>query len=440
MSTKYLVRCPHHSLFVCILVHLDPALISYNKNASYGFSLSFSSHPLGLISSNVPDEKHPLQKQQHAAYCRRNLKEMYYDNASKDVAIYIMKPVTPRSGTETEQPQNQGGASSSSSLSTFRPPSRAPSVGLSTSTAPAPDNQSVPTTSSTTSSHVLEVFYAHSVILECYEYFRSRYETAAVARDQAIAAASASDEGFARPLHEQLQSRSGSSGNQGPSSLSSSSSSTMPPPLRPSHHQQQQQQQERQGRGQGQSQPNSTERVQICLDNVQPNVFRAVLHFMYIGQVPTAVPKKCATTTTAQDETNQEAPSSSTTTATTTGGIKDPLDFTWRQLFEASVTFDIKELSHMACLVLVTDLQRESVLPELFDWAYQFPKLVPLYIEFVVQHVPRQVLERRGCGGGQGQGEVVKSALWQFRDSPAFDRMLQEILRVLAMRKPVLSL
>ena len=92
----------------------------------------------------------------------------------------------------------------------------------------------------------------------------------------------------------------------------------------------------------------------------------------------------------------------------------------------------------MACLVLVTDLRRESVLPELFEWAFQFPKLVPLYVEFVVQHVPRQVLERRG--GGQGQGEVAKSALWQFRDTPAFDRMLQEILRVLAMRKPVLSL
>ncbi|KAF9368159.1 hypothetical protein CPC16_005633, partial [Podila verticillata] len=411
--------------------HLDPALISYNKNASYGFSLSFSSHPLGLISSTVPDEKLPLQKQQHAAYCRRNLKEMYYDNASKDVAIYIMKPVNPRSGTETErQPHNQGGASSSSSSSTFRPPSRAPSVGPSTYTTLSPDNQTA-MTSSTTSSHVLEVFYAHSVILECYEYFRARYETAAVVRDQAIAAASASDEGFARPLHEQLQSRSGPC-NQGPSSVSSSSSSTMPPPLRPTqqHHQHQQQQ----GQGQVQAQPNSTERVQICLSNVQPNVFRAVLHFMYIGQVPTAVPKKGATTTTtAQDETDQEAPSASATTATPRG-TKDPLDFTWRQLFEASVTFDIKELSHMACLVLVTDLRRESVLPELFEWAYQFPKLVPLYVEFVVQHVPRQVLERRG--GGQGQGEVAKSALWQFRDTPAFDRMLQEILRVLAMRKP----
>ncbi|KAG0351238.1 hypothetical protein BG005_009296, partial [Podila minutissima] len=58
-----------------VTVHLDPVLISYNKNASYGFSLSFSSHTLGLSSSTMPDEKLPLQKQQHAAYCRRNLKE-----------------------------------------------------------------------------------------------------------------------------------------------------------------------------------------------------------------------------------------------------------------------------------------------------------------------------------------------------------------------------
>lgn len=194
----------------------------------------------------------------------------------------------------------------------------------------------------------------------------------------------------------------------------------------------------------------STERVQICLSNVHPNVFRAVLHFMYIGQVPTAVSKGSSTTATL-GETNQDASSSSTTP----GGVKDPLDFSWRQIFEASLQFDIKELSHMACLVLVTDLRPESVLAELFEWAYRFEKLVPLYVEFVVQHVPRQMLESRrsggyegyggqgglgvGAGGGGAEG-LPKSPLWQYRDSPAFDRILQEILRVLAMRKPVMSL
>ncbi|KAF9332177.1 hypothetical protein BG006_004965 [Podila minutissima] len=59
-----------------VTVHLDPVLVT-----------------LGLTLRTVPDEKLPLQKQQHAAYCCRNIKEMYLDNASKDVAIYIMKPL-----------------------------------------------------------------------------------------------------------------------------------------------------------------------------------------------------------------------------------------------------------------------------------------------------------------------------------------------------------
>ncbi|KAF9271345.1 hypothetical protein BGZ74_006162, partial [Mortierella antarctica] len=211
--------------------HLDPVLISYNKNASYGFSLSFSSHTLGLSSSTMPDEKLPLQKQQHAAYCRRNLKEMYLDNASKDVAIYIMKPA-PRPGTETEsrlgargvpehQQQNQGASSSSSS--TLCPPSCAPSVGPSGTHSPTPatENQTVSNNTTSATSSVLEVFYAHSVILECYEYFRSRYEIAAIARNQSIAAASASDEGYARPLREQLQQQQQQA--RGPHSLSGSS-------------------------------------------------------------------------------------------------------------------------------------------------------------------------------------------------------------------------
>ncbi|KAG0089413.1 hypothetical protein BGZ93_009867 [Podila epicladia] len=441
-----------------VTVHLDPALISYNKNASYGFSLSFSSYTLGLTSSTTPDEKLPLQKQQHAAYCRRNLKEMYLDNASKDVAIYIMKPA-PRPGIDTEsrlgargvpehQQQNQGASSSSSII---RPPSRVPSVGPSGthSSTPATENQTVPNNTTSVTSSVLEVFYAHSVILECYEYFRSRYEIAAIARNQSIAAASASDEGYARPLREQLQQQQQQA--RGPYSLSGSSnqgsspsiSSAMPPPLQRPQNQQ----------PQTPHHP-STERVQMCLDNVHPNVFRAVLHFMYIGQVPTAVFKgsSATSTITTLGEASQDASSSSITS----GGYKDPLDFSWRQIFEASLKFDIKELSHMACLVLATDLRPESVLAELFEWAYQFEKLVPLYVEFVVQHVPRQMLENRqsgrygqggrgqvldfGVGGGGVTEDLPKSPLWQYRGSPAFDRILQEILRVLAMRKPVVSL
>ncbi|KAG0020789.1 hypothetical protein BGZ81_009198, partial [Podila clonocystis] len=346
---------------------------------------------------------------------------------------------------------NQG-ASSSSSSSILRPSSRAPSVGPSGthSSTPVTENQTVPNSTASTTSQVLEVFYAHSVILECYEYFRSRYEVAAVARNQSIAAASASDEGYARPLREQLQQQqqqqqqqqarglnSGSGSSQGTSSLSSSGIPV--PPLQCPQNQQPQA-----------PQHPSTERVQICLDNVHPNVFRAVLHFMYIGQVPTAVSKGTGTTTTTLDEPNQDASSSSTTSS----GPKDPLDFSWRQIFEASLQFDIKELSHMACLVLATDLRPESVLAELFEWAYRFEKLVPLYVEFVVQHVPRQMLESRRSGGygqgGRGQGPgfglgggtegLPKSPLWKYRDSPAFDKILQEILRVLAMRKPVMSL
>ncbi|KAG0335130.1 hypothetical protein BG005_004668, partial [Podila minutissima] len=76
---------------------------------------------------------------------------------------------------------------------------------------------------------------------------------------------------------------------------------------------------------------------------------------------------------------------------------------------------------------------------------------------FVVQHVPRRMLESRqygdgrggrgqvlrfgvGGGGGGGTEGLPKSPLWQHRGSLAFDQILQEILRILAVCKPVVSL
>ncbi|KAG0346082.1 hypothetical protein BG005_000943 [Podila minutissima] len=183
------------------------------------------------------------------------------------------------------------------------------------------------------------------------------------------------------------------------------------------------------------------------------NVLCAVLDFMGIGQVPTAVSKGSSTTstTTALVETNQVA----STSTTTSGGPRDLLDFSCLQIFEASLQFNIKELNHMARLTLATYLRPESVLYKLLEWAYRFEQLVPLYFEFVVQHVPRQMLESRqsgeygqggrgqvpgfGMGGGGAEG-LPKSPLWQNRGPPAFNRILQEILHVLAMRKPVMSL
>ncbi|KAF9272578.1 hypothetical protein BGZ74_005191, partial [Mortierella antarctica] len=78
-----------------------------------------------------------------------------------------------------------------------------------------------------------------------------------------------------------------------------------------------------------------------------------------------------------------------------------------------------------------------------------------LYVEFVVQHVPHQMLESRqygdgrggrgqvlrfGVGGGGGTEGLPKSPLWQHRDSLAFEQILQGILRILAVCKPVVSL
>ncbi|KAF9284864.1 hypothetical protein BGZ74_001627 [Mortierella antarctica] len=103
----------------------------------------------------------------------------------------------------------------------------------------------------------------------------------------------------------------------------------------------------------------------------------------------------------------------------------------------------------MACLVLATDLRPESVLSELFEWAYRFGKLVPLmcrarcwraiHLEEMVEAEEVKFWVSEWGGGGGGTEGLPKAPLWQYRGSPAFDRILHEILRILAVRKPVVS-
>ncbi|KAF9405773.1 hypothetical protein BGZ94_003384 [Podila epigama] len=463
-----------------IIVHLDPELIRYNKDACYGFTISLSNYPLRILTDTSPDEPLPLEKQRHAAYCRRNLKELYYDTDSKDVAIYIVKPAEQRPATDS------GSSNNSDTLQGNHGPLRtAPGTSQLSSSG---QSSAGPTASTASRPQVLEVFYVHSVVLQSYEFFQSRYEVAVMARNQAIAAASASsiDQGLAQPLHVQRQQLQ-RTGLHAPSSSVTQPSSSHGPLNRPYLMQFSKAQE------QAHPHPLNNEKIQLVFDNVQPNVFRAVLHFMYIGQIPAADvdlsnnhadsegPSTSCSTTEVRDReedgrgtgsaqssttrlpTSGSAgtfpPATASSSATTSTAKKDPFDFTWRDLFEASIRFDLKELTHMASVVLVTELRVDTVLPELFEWAYRFEKLVPLYIEFVVQHVPRRLLvaERQaststggstGTGmrslsrsvGGQDDQGVAKSAVWQFRDSPAFVTILHEILRVLALRRPASSL
>ncbi|KAG0340361.1 hypothetical protein BG004_006456 [Podila humilis] len=535
-----------------VIVHLDPAVISYNKDASFGFTLSLSSLPLTMLTATRDDVLLPVQKQRRAAFCRRNLKEMYYDNASKDVAIFVMKP------------RSQAHSTSSS----FSPPSSR----LSPSSSSTRDN-------GRQQSQVLEVFYAHSVILESFSYFRARYETATVARDQAIAAAFASaDEGFARPLREQMlmqqqqqqqphqyvqQAHGACATSSAPnmasfssfSAASSSSASVLSIPLPPFAQSQSNPQAD--PRQDPQQRQTAAERIQLCLENVSPNVFRAVLHFMYMGQVPTVASGSSAervatsttttvtspgsatatsgtmvqsprqesrsagssstsaihapheapfvpTTTLAQpDPSNRSEPvlshsprlhpgtsmvespcqigsrtttnsngnssgdgngngsgtgnrnhnhTQTNTTATRSSSppahstleassSKDPLDFSWKDVYEASIMFELQELTHMASLALVSGLQPETVLKELFEWVYRFEKLVPLYVDYVVRHVPCQLLEnsRQRLVSGRGNNGLAtanggsgRSALWQYRNLPGYEKIVQALLRALA--------
>ncbi|KAF9195079.1 hypothetical protein BGZ50_005144 [Haplosporangium sp. Z 11] len=348
-----------------ITVHLDPTVITFN-DASYGFTISLTSFVTERLCrasglSSKPDEPLPLTRQQNSAYCRRNLKEMYYDTFSKDVII------------------------------TLRPTG--------------------------------DVLYVHSVVLENYGHFRSLLEHAV--RESALQRAgdvhgdgsesAVDEEGYAQPIRPQDQ---------------------------------QQQTQGRQGIGEHQR---NRRKTRIEIEGIGANVFRAVLHYMYIGHVPTALsssssssvsrPLQQSTTnaatmanaaagsdpsfsSSAESSHNNQAPvsdcrgsrqpptnvasSSSSTTAevasasqTTVPVHQNPYEFSWRELYEAATRFQLSGLIHLSKVCLICRLDTKLAVKELFEWAYQYWELVPCYASFLIESLDVATLnipEWRGNG------------------------------------------
>ncbi|KAG9073315.1 hypothetical protein KI688_001107 [Linnemannia hyalina] len=468
-----------------LTIHLDPASITFNE-ASYGFTLSLTSFEIDQLSrtrNSRPDIPLPLARQQNSAYCRRNLKEMYYDIISKDVSI------------------------------TLRPSG--------------------------------EVFYAHSVVLESHAYFRALIEQQNQSSQSSMAAAGqdaedegtrmmaveteavVDEEGYAQPLRPQPQQRSsdrqGSSryphGGGGPFSIGGG------------------------GNGSGQaSQDRSRAKIMIEVNDTSSVVFRAVLHFMYIGHVPvtgvfanqapqpqpqqaaassatatqdagsvtmsatalamttatgvesgsgstvmtglealtaaatlaateaasgttlssisgpssalgastvdlpmgpppspltpivtsavapTLMPGTTTTTDNAIGNGNGNAPAAAAATAATTTTTTTTTtmvgEFPWRDVYEVATRYQLSGLMHLSKVALLSRLDVDRAVRELFEWVYHHKPLIPAYVSFLIERVDVTVLNGR------------RSILWPYHDlCPAYDEIMMDFMRLLSERK-----
>ncbi|KAG0365089.1 hypothetical protein BGZ54_006875 [Gamsiella multidivaricata] len=444
-----------------ILVHLDPSAISYNE-ASYGFTLCLTTFPPERLSHSSspsasihPDEPLPLIRQQNSAYCRRNLKELYYDTISKDVAI------------------------------TVRPSG--------------------------------EVFYAHSVVLESFGFFRALLERAA--REAATSTDLSSGMGAGIGIGAGLRTGMGTQGveametNTMDAAMYASSSSnssninpssqyavdeegyarplhpTPPPPLTPplaipTLRQRQQRgtapEVLQQDRADGIDTTTTTRtnrvRTQVEIRGASPNIFRAILHYMYMGHIPTSLAELTSTPTPtsqrrrpdsgrteavvepARSDERMEGPGSNSIatvereregTDLSTGGQSSmaaphTTNFSWRDLYEAGQSFQISGLIQLSKLVLLARLDPELAIQELFEWAYLHWALVPSYAGFLIENMAPAMLRGEGAEDGEGgmkdggeeEGWKRKSVMWRYHDRcPKFDDIMVVFLKMLNERK-----
>ncbi|KAF9105522.1 hypothetical protein BGX27_009581 [Mortierella sp. AM989] len=407
-----------------IIVHLDPSAISFN-DASYGFTLSFSSFVAERLSrSNAckPDTPLPLTRQQNSAYCRRNLKELYYDTFSKDVLITI-KP----SG---------------------------------------------------------EVFHAHSVVLESYGYFRALLEQ--VTQDPVMSTARELNE---NNINANSSSSSSSSSGNASQALVDEEGYARPLNSQPTQRQQQQMHQQQQNQpDDGKFVRSSRLKIKIEIQDVAPNVFRAMLHYMYIGHIPTEI--HSLTPENPQQQNNNTAassagehglsvagqppvfpadrphsqpaaaaatiarPSSSTPSTSpppppapaSTPATISSTAFSWREIYEIATRFQLAGLMHLSKLVLITRLDVDNAVKELFEWAYLHWNLVPCYVSFLIENMDLRLLEIGVHGEGASSGSTAtdtttKSILWQYHDRcPRFNDIMAVFLKMLNERKEAKTL
>ncbi|KAG0377799.1 hypothetical protein BGX24_005442 [Mortierella sp. AD032] len=476
-----------------LTIHLDPASITFNE-ASYGFTLSLSSFEIEQVSrtrNSRPDNPLPLARQQNSAYCRRNLKEMYNDTVSKDIAI------------------------------TLRPSG--------------------------------EVFYAHSVVLESHSYFRALMEqqhlsqsaTGGQDAEEEEAAggmiveteAVVDEEGYAQPLrpHPQQQRTSrypygGTSGVYGAGGGGSGSvqtnqnrsrvkimievNDTSPTVFRAVLHymymghvpvtgvfQQQQQQpgspsaavgqtnmagaaqdagapsiststHTNNAGGNGNDSGSSslgmsgmealTEAASIAA--TESNASASSSSAGSLSMAPSSSPLTTVTTATPATATATAtaapgaAANGTLTGATGATGATDPTppvaagavsvtatmqigEFPWRELYEIATRYQLSGLMHLSKVSLLSRLDVEQAIRELFEWSYQYKSLIPAYVSFLIERVDAMVLSSGGIGGtggtgGDGGGGAGASILWPYHDlCPAFDEIMMEFMRLLNERR-----
>ncbi|KAF9572769.1 hypothetical protein EC968_009497 [Mortierella alpina] len=397
-------------------IHLDPSAIDYN-GASYGFALSLTSFAPGRLCRGPgtgarPDDPLPLARQRNSAYCRRNLKEMYYDMESKDVAIALQS---------------------------------------------APEEA---------------VFYAHSVVLESYGHFRallinSAQASAPLSRFGNMTGAGGSsshgpvidEDGFAQPLHRHTPQHS-----QPPFYLGEHS---LPGPM------------------------NRT-RTRLVLSGVSSKVLDAILYYMYMGHVPIITAPAIEARTLDDVESGMQAePSTGGTSTSDTAAAPDPTSLTtadaaavpsispssspsrsrsrspslpepsgvgefedvssrappvnrpeegselsWRDMYEAASRFQLQGLMHLSKLVLVSRLDTDLAVRELFEWAYRHWALVPSYVNFLIEEVDPALLRtdietmEREAGPSE-----ERSRMWPYRQRcPRFHDIMVVFLQMLNER------
>ncbi|KAF9911889.1 hypothetical protein EC991_001793 [Linnemannia zychae] len=433
-----------------LVLHLDPKSITFNE-ASYGFTLSLSSFEIGQLSqthNSRPDIPIPLARQQNSAYCRRNLKEMYYDTITKDVAI------------------------------TLRPSG--------------------------------EVFYAHSVVLESHAYFRAlieqQYKSQSPLEGQGREDTSGmtveteavvDEEGYAQPLRPQLQQqRSSSYPTRGADGLYDSGgglgqtdqvhsrtkimidvNDTSPTVFRAVLHYMymghvpitsvfQQPQQPGNpfasgGSAPGEAQdasgpsistdthagnePSSSSSGITGLEALTVAASIAATESSSTGGpsiVPPPLPQ-AATAPTAASVT----PGAATTSSGVLTGTIDPAapaapqlvtatmqlrDFPWRELYEIATRYQLSGLVHLTKVSLLSRLDVEQAIRELFEWSYHHRSLIPAYVSFLIERVDAMALGSGGAGGGGGGASI----LWPYHDiCPAFDEIMMEFMRLLNERR-----
>ncbi|KAG0246332.1 hypothetical protein BGX31_002943 [Mortierella sp. GBA43] len=433
-----------------ILVHLDPLAINYN-DASYGFTLSFSSiaaETLCMENAARMDEALPLARQQNSAYCRRNLKELYYDALSKDVTIKL-------------QPSG-------------------------------------------------DLVYAHSVVLENYAHFRALLERAirelgsssgvSAGPDTSADPGVGSSTGVEAARHEE---REHGDMSQAVVDEEGYAQPLYPPPTQQPQQPQQQRQQYQPQRGlfrarqdDGDLLPMNRSEIKIEVQNISQNVFRAILHYMYIGHIPTTVrhlappsshPFPQPSTATTHPSSEESAPSfpvdpppvnpqasvphsqqsgaegssqgaepGLASTSTSAGPSTQPPTanadatpdtvFSWRELYETASRFQLAGLMHLTKLVLISRLDIDLAIRELFEWAYRHWTLVPSYTSFLIENMDPNILrydkseeEGRGLGLGMNagpEGKVSKTIFWRYHDQcPRFDDIMVMFLQMLNERK-----